>query len=638
MFCKWCGLESDTTDICSWCGKPFGASASNASAKADQSPDPIEPGPSVTSPKTFVSPSRSSSGPLNRFVPLGDGFDDLDDDLTPEIMNKSVAPPAAVRASVAPQVTVTPPTVTPPTVLPPAAIPPRTVMTPPTFSPNARPVSQPNPQSGQTPPMEAIPLRGMGGNSPVPPMIPIATRLGQPRPGLPVQPPPPSAAPPVAKQSTAPNPPLARPTFTQPATPAMPPTVVAPIVVESPFSESPVVAPLDAPVDMPPTFAAPVAPVEAEAPKVNDRPVLQPLATVEDEDEPAPMIGGNRVSSSPVASSKPEQLNAPPPVPPRVPGASPVQPPPPRQSSPMVPAKGGRTWYCRWCGMQSEAAEACTWCKKDLRNLANNTGQVHVTTTKSKGGSKRLPAPKPMKKSAPVSTPAPKKNVGYKPASTNGGAAAVQAGPAAAPQLGTFQAVKNKYYSDKVVDPISGAIYEADTGKAEQKISADKIVVEETNDVKQAAINFGILVVLAGLAAVIASKVPGSYLLTMGITCFIAGLIMPLLRSVPFMADEGGDVALAMGLILILGPFVGAIAYVVLGVIRGGDFNPAIVGVFVSALIVRIAVDLGSSRPIFELISTPIPALTFINYAVRSMPLVTLLGWMLGDVFKRHDE
>src|SRR5947209_19136384 len=23
MFCKWCGLESDTTDACSWCGKAF---------------------------------------------------------------------------------------------------------------------------------------------------------------------------------------------------------------------------------------------------------------------------------------------------------------------------------------------------------------------------------------------------------------------------------------------------------------------------------------------------------------------------------------------------------------------------------------------------------------------------------------
>jgi len=289
--------------------------------------------------------------------------------------------------------------------------------------------------------------------------------------------------------------------------------------------------------------------------------------------------------------------------------------------------------------MQSDAADFCSWCKKDLRNVPNSGGRpVQVTTTKPNQGKRPTP-PKPSK-SGPLPSPAPPpKPSGYKPVGAGGaGVAAVQAGPVAAPQLGTFQAAKSKYYSDKVQDPISGAIYDADTGKAEEKLAVDKIIIEETNDLKQLGINIVVLLVISAIAAGIGSALPTGYIAIMGITCFIAGIIMPILRSVPFMADDAADIALALGLMLILGPFVGFIAYVVLAVVRGGDFNPAMIGVFASSVIVRLAIDLGSGKPLGDFVTNIIPQLTFENYAVRSMPIITLIGWMCGDIFKKHDE
>src|SRR5438067_9228206 len=102
MFCKWCGLESETNDVCSWCRKPFSSAVSPAKPAAptapvtpaqhaapaltesfdDEPPPPSDFVPSVASPPAVAS-TPSASRPAPGAFPLGDSFDDIDDDLSP---------------------------------------------------------------------------------------------------------------------------------------------------------------------------------------------------------------------------------------------------------------------------------------------------------------------------------------------------------------------------------------------------------------------------------------------------------------------------------------------------------------------------------------------------------------------------
>src|ERR1051325_7796984 len=114
MFCKWCGLESETNDLCSWCRKPFSSAASSVkqppappaqvthpvttpvtpsqhAAPAltesfdDEPPPPSDFVPIVTSPPPASAPSAVTVAPTHGAsgFPLGDSFDDIDDDLSP---------------------------------------------------------------------------------------------------------------------------------------------------------------------------------------------------------------------------------------------------------------------------------------------------------------------------------------------------------------------------------------------------------------------------------------------------------------------------------------------------------------------------------------------------------------------------
>ncbi|MEP6756094.1 MAG: hypothetical protein ABJA67_11390 [Chthonomonadales bacterium] len=689
MFCKWCGLESDTTDNCSWCGKALSAaSATRSTPVAPPAVTPlgtVEPTPVFVSPNPTATPPRNNPpppvdlpptrgrGPLNRFVPQGDGFDDLDDDLSqmpfapvppsrpisdrpafvpaapgqavpptasprpvepspmPVLKQESIVkPPVAPTPVVAPELKIEPKPVEPAPVpiqaatpvaelpdvkkpalpggLPPGGFsrPPGTGTPPPTFTPIAPQQGGGTPKPASTPPpstgggMEAIPLKGGGA------IIPIANRQGN-RPPLPVAP-----APAMPVNRTPSSPP---PTFTPvvPITPTTPPPAMgSPILARTPnqpgdVEQVPVVAPPPGEVDL----------------------GLKPLV-IEEEEEYTPQIGGARRPETPVAAA-PMGSSTPPPSHRHGPSA-PVQ----------VPARGGKTWYCKWCGMQSEASDNCSWCKRDIRAASNATTHS-ITSTKGpakKGGPVRQPVNKtstgPFKRGNPPPGPdltKPQKSNGIKPATQS---VAVKAGPAVAPQIGTFQAQKSKYYGDKVQDPISGAIYDADTGKAETKVDVDHIIVEEVNEFKAAGINLGLTILIAGVAFAMSSGMPGQYLPILGVASFIVGMIMPILRSVPFGSDDSGDIALAIGLILIFGPFVGAVGYGVVCALRQ-DFNPAIIGIFVSYLIVRVGVDLGTAKHL-NAIWQVMPEVNADSIGARLMPLATVIGWYAADPFKKADE
>src|SRR5258708_26823203 len=84
MFCKWCGLESETSDICSWCNRPFFAAASAQQKPADPIADEerSQHTPSTVTLATARASSPHVPPPKPGAVPLGD-FDDDYDDFTP---------------------------------------------------------------------------------------------------------------------------------------------------------------------------------------------------------------------------------------------------------------------------------------------------------------------------------------------------------------------------------------------------------------------------------------------------------------------------------------------------------------------------------------------------------------------------
>jgi len=210
---------------------------------------------------------------------------------------------------------------------------------------------------------------------------------------------------------------------------------------------------------------------------------------------------------------------------------------------------------------------------------------------------------------------------------------AVAEGPIV-PQFGTFQAIKSPYYRDQVIDPISGAHYDADTGRPldTEVIPLD---IDETDDRKQAAIYAGVLLALTAVAAIIVSYMPAWYLSLLAVTNFTAGMIMPVLRAVGYGEDDSSDVALAIGLFLILGPFVGGMFYAVWSITRQ-DTNPAIVGIFASFLVIRVILDLTIGRSLSDLL--PFRDLTPVGLASQWMTFATLAGWYSAAIFRKPDE
>jgi hypothetical protein len=265
---------------------------------------------------------------------------------------------------------------------------------------------------------------------------------------------------------------------------------------------------------------------------------------------------------------------------------------------------------------------------------------MHIVSTHAnaprRGGAATVPTPP-----GPKSAPGAGRSVRTEVKSGNGSTAAPptpsSSNGVGQPQMGTFQPGKSKYYSDKVFDPVSQSHYDADSGQAESDLPQGKIVVEETNDLRQLAIYsavFGAVLIAVGVAG---SLVPNAYLWILGVATFLAGLLLPVLRVAPFMADDSTDLPIALALTLICGPFVGAMFYGVLWIVRG-EANPAVVGIFLSNLMIRMSLDLATGRSIVDLFSRMLPQLEVSSFAASWMPLAGILGWLCADPFKKTDE
>lgn len=698
MFCKWCGLESETTDVCSWCRKPFATSAT-----PKQAPPPTPPPPSASSaPQSAASapgappvqedlppapaarpvtggpgvytapPTRPQAG---GGMPLGDSFDDMDDDLSPmpfggggfspgrsgplntpgapsvppavPPVNRSAAPPPPAytppvrmeRPDLSP-----PPTFTPPSAAPPAAgqaaapaadttetSPPGPATAPvrPSLPPSYMPpATRP---SDDRPALEAIPIKLKqpgGGNTPS--VLPLKTP-----PGRPTVPP---VTPPSTPSTASPNgsSPVGTPLRPTPSAPVSPPASTPPPPVYRPPAGQPA-APTNTTETTPvqrvgvPLGDVPTAPIEAKPYNpLGDDPKelgLKPLV-----EEPHDDSG---ITSIPAPATRRLDMGvgAPPPSV-RTSGAP---SPPPRTPTTVVPPRGGRTWFCRYCGMESDSPDSCTWCHRDLRGTPNSGKPAQITTThgptKGKGPVRQPVVNKTNKKrNEPAGGPDLLKEAEArnKTNGTNGAAAGT-------PQIGTFQAVKSKYYGDQVYDPVSGKHYDADTGKTTDTPVEVK-EYEDSNDLKQLAIYAGAFVVLLAVVYGLGSAIGGSvgmFFAILGIASFLAGMSLPLFRVAPFEKDDPEDVGWALGLTVLFGPFAGTMGYGVLGVVRQSA-NPAIIGVFVTSLLLRGVLDLATGHSLSKMV--PFAEMSGLILGAQVMPLVTLAGWYAAEMFHPADE
>lgn len=356
---------------------------------------------------------------------------------------------------------------------------------------------------------------------------------------------------------------------------------------------------------------APPPPVSAE-PEILDLPPLTPVAS--EPEEVAPIVtAGKRYDLGGAASTPPSA---------------------PTTSMP----RGGRTYYCRWCGMESDNPDRCSWCRRDLRNMPvsgqGGKGPV-ITTTKGPIKGKTAPVRQPVvtakqataPKPAPT-TPAPAPRPAQAPAG-NG-----------APALGTFQAQKSKYYADKVMDTVSGTHYDADTGQA---TDANVVMVEDLarderqEQIKSTANYLGSLALLATLVSIAVHFVPFWYLGLMAVSNFFACMLMTVMRVVPYSDDDSSDMPLALALFLLAGPFVGFIAYIILGIMKQ-DANPAIVGIFITYLCIRIPLDLVYGASLSKLFTLPFADITPVGLATMWMTFAGLLGWLCANMFHKTDE
>jgi hypothetical protein len=117
------------------------------------------------------------------------------------------------------------------------------------------------------------------------------------------------------------------------------------------------------------------------------------------------------------------------------------------------------------------------------------------------------------------------------------------------------------------------------------------------------------------------------------------GHILPIMRAVPYFSDDDEDWQVAGGLTLLVGPLVGGAAYGVIGIIRQGSWNPAVVGLFFVAIATRIAFELatGAGAEMFSKMM-PFADTTGIGFAKQYMLLAGLFAWIAADMWKKADE
>jgi len=549
MLCKWCGMESSTTDKCSWCHRPFTtivpAKPGNTPAAQGSNPAP---------------PALLRTGGSGTLV-------DMEDD-------SEESPLAAGRTA-------------PPT--------PRAAMMPGAYAP-----SQPG-EGGR--PESASDRTGADRA-----LIPNSHMQRSPAPG---HPPAPGVPPSRSTRIPAPGMPAARAAQTTavPATDVSaaraPRNLAAPsIPVLRPSTTGPAPGPAQRPGTAGPSPGTPV-----------------PRATTT-VNPPAPGTSPDRFKT-PDSTGLP--LRPPPLINPQQPRES--APPAPQ---PQAPQNRGRPMLPNYLTVDTESP-APTQARSSApapEGSRGATGQADPTArTHAASIAHGMPFAEPGGLADGMS--APRSHV---PAESH------------LPAMNAVGTEQSKYYPGKVVDATAGTHYDAVTGRAvdasgqrngsEIEIEWEPVISMPTLVMRYLCAFAGVI----GITCLLAHAYKEYYVLTLLGALFCSGVLLPVMDVVPKQRDDSDDIWIFAGLVMLFGPAIGLIIYMVIGLMKQ-SVNPAVVGCFIVSSLLQVAVYLAASPTVLLFgppwVQTGFDLRTlFINWC----SLASLAGWASANVFHRFDE
>lgn len=401
--------------------------------------------------------------------------------------------------------------------------------------------------------------------------------------------------------------------------------------------ESPLAAGLTAPAEMP----------KPQTPPPPAAPVLP--ASVQQEQAARPVIGVRRPDGSRGVGGRPAPA-MPPPSRTAAGGArahtpAPAMPPPQRSAArPAVPMPQAN---------QATAAPTAT-AARPPEVSGSRTGRLAVPSNLMGGAKAAIP------ETVNTATTAPAARMGMPVVEGEaGGLADGIAAPSRAtspadnvPQMGTFTPAKSKYYSDQVIDPVSGTHYDAATGKATTATSAETTPKSgKTDDIELKwdkpemsmgeALGkfFGIFAVVLVVATGLTYLASGALIVSLIVANFIGGLLLPVFGIVPWQDEDSDDAVLLFVLSLVFGPVVSLIIYAGLTAMRQSG-NAAVMGCLgVSALSHLVIRGLtGNLHGFMSLMPFPTTGYSATIMFLNWTGLFAMVGWFVGNVFHKFDE
>ncbi|HLH79796.1 MAG TPA: hypothetical protein VKV29_05875 [Chthonomonas sp.] len=127
------------------------------------------------------------------------------------------------------------------------------------------------------------------------------------------------------------------------------------------------------------------------------------------------------------------------------------------------------------------------------------------------------------------------------------------------------------------------------------------------------------------------------------LTQFLGGLLLPVMRVVPWFDEDPDDLPLAIGLIFFFGPLIGLVIYSIISLLRHNT-NPGLVGCLIvgslSLLVVQPAwlghLDVQWLAPFAGVQTNPL--LLIAHLAMGWSPIVVIVGWIFAGVFHKLYE
>ncbi len=221
------------------------------------------------------------------------------------------------------------------------------------------------------------------------------------------------------------------------------------------------------------------------------------------------------------------------------------------------------------------------------------------------------------------------------------------------PPYGLFPTTQSKYYPGQMVEPVSGTHYDSETGlpthvqphpNGATSAQHQQVVLHwdnapATTDANRVLRFVGVFAAILALAGLVAYAFSSIYVVPLVIAMFLGGLLMPVMRVVPWADEDADDAFLFLLLTLVGGPLVALVVYGVIALMRQ-NANPAILGGLTVALAARVVVDvcagvfaLGHLNP-FAQVGHFDWRMLLINWA----GLMTMAGWYAASVFHKLDE